>query len=165
MKVHLSHTGEVAAAQTGRAASTSASPKEASASFASVLASQASTTPATTAPGTDVATTTPAPITLKKGEAMTAVNGHSYSEIHGGQRDGLYVNTTNNTRRGQAFVLVHKHGREYHIYGTGKNRVVVALRKPAHANTQTNTTSNTTSNPASNTATGTGGVTPTVSAS
>lgn len=164
MKVHLSQTGEVAAAQSGQAASTSATP-QASASFASVLASQASPAPAATAPGTDVATTAPAPIALKTGETMKAVNGHSYAEIDGGKRDGLYVNTSNNKRRGQAFVLVHKHGREYHIYGTGKNRVVVALRKPAHTGTPTNPTSTTTSTPASNTATGTGGVTPTVSAS
>jgi hypothetical protein len=88
---------------------------------------------------------------------MKAVQGHSYAEISGGKRDGLYVNTTNNKRRGQAFVLVHRNGREYHIYGTGKDRVVVALRKPAKADTQNTAPTNT--------ATGTGGVTPTVSAS
>ena len=88
---------------------------------------------------------------------MSAVNGHSYAEINGGKRDGLYVNTSNNKRRGQAFVLVHKHGREYHIYGTGKNRLVVALRKPEpHETPKTGPT---------NTAAGTGGTTPTVSAS
>ena len=163
MKVHLSHTGEVTAAQPGQAASTLTSAQPASASFASVLAKQASTTTtaATTAPGTDASTATPAAISLNKGEAMKAVNGHSYAEIDGGKRDGLFVNTSNNKRRGQAFVLVHKHGREYHIYGTGKNRVVVALRKPAHADTQTTTTPTTTTN----TASGTGGATPTVSAS
>jgi hypothetical protein len=161
MKVLPSHTGEVAAAQTRQAASTHPSATAASASFASVLAKQSTTAATTTTPGTDVATTTPAAISLNKGEAMKAVNGHSYAEIDGGKRDGLYVNTSNNKRRGQAFVLVHKHGREYHIYGTGKDRVVVALRKPAHADTQTTTPPTTTSN----TASGTGGATPTVSAS
>jgi hypothetical protein len=155
MKVIPSHTGEVTAARTGHAASASAS--KASASFASVLASTSTAAPV---PGTDVAPAAPAAplaISLHKGEAMSAVNGHSYAEINGGKRDGLYVNTSNNKRRGQAFVLVHKHGREYHIYGTGKNRLVVALRKPDASDTQKTASTNT--------AAGTGGTTPTVSAS
>lgn len=161
MKVHPSHTGEVTAARTGHAASASTAEK-ASTSFASVLASTSTAAPV---PGTDVSPTTtaapaaPAAIPLRKGEAMSAVNGHSYAEINGGKRDGLYVNTSNNKRRGQAFVLVHRNGREYHIYGTGKNRLVVALRKPDHADTPKTATT-----PA-NTAAGTGGTTPTVSAS
>ena len=157
MKVIPSHTGEVTAARTGQAASTSSSATAAKASFASVLASSSTAAPV---PGTDVTPTTtaaPSVISLRKGEAMKAVAGHSYAEIDGGKRDGLYVNTSNNKRRGQAFVLVHKHGREYHIYGTGKNRLVVALRKPDHADTQKSASTNT--------AAGTGGVTPTVSAS
>jgi len=163
MKVLPSHTGEVTAARSEQAASTPTATAS-SASFASQLASA-------TAPGTDVTVSTPstpaAPkaISLHKGEAMTAVNGHSYAEIHGGKRDGLYVNTSNNKRRGQAFVLVHKHGREYHIYGTGKNRLVVALRKPEHSDTQKKASADTQATAPSNTAAGTGGVTPTVSAS
>jgi hypothetical protein len=142
MKVHPSQTGEVTAAQTGQAAAQLASAKTGGAHFASLLAS------------TETSTAN-APIKLKPGEAMSAVKGHAYGEISGGKRDGLYVNTSGNSRRGQAFVLVHKHGREYHIYGTGKDRVVVALRKPA----STNTTSTTT------TTGGLGQTTPTVSAS
>jgi hypothetical protein len=149
MKVHPSHTGETTAAHTGHAAT-----KLASTSFASLLAT---TTASPTAPGTDAKTGTASAITLAKGESMKAVQGHAYAEISGGKRDGLYVNTTNNKRRGQAFVLVHRNGREYHIYGTGKDRVVVALRKPAKADGQHTAPANT--------ATGTGGVTPTVSAS
>lgn len=158
MKVLPSHTGEVTAARTGQAASTPSSATAAKASFASVLASTSTAAPV---PGTDVTPTTtaatPPAISLRRGESMTAVAGHSYAEIDGGKRDGLYVNTSNNKRRGQAFVLVHKHGREYHIYGTGKNRLVVALRKPDHADTQKTASTNT--------AAGTGGTTPTVSAS
>jgi hypothetical protein len=149
MKVHPSHTGETTAARTGHAATKLA---PASGSFASLLA-----TTTATAPGTDATTGTVPAITLAKGESMKAVQGHAYAEISGGKRDGLYVNTTNNKRRGQAFVLVHKNGREYHIYGTGKDRVVVALRKPAKADTHHTAPTNT--------ATGTGGVMPTVSAS
>jgi hypothetical protein len=169
MKVLPSHTGEVTAARDGQAAS--ASTAEPTRSFASVLAS--STTPATV-PGTDVsptATTAPATtaapsaINLRKGEAMTAVNGHSYAEIHGGKRDGLYVNTSNNKRRGQAFVLVHRNGREYHIYGHGKNRLVVALRKPEHADAQKKPATDTQTTAAAGTGGATAGTTPTVSAS
>jgi hypothetical protein len=147
MKVNPSHAGEVTAAPSGRAAATAAS-TDSSASFASVLAT-------TTAPGTDTSSTATSAISLRKGEKMSGVSGHAYAEISGGTRDGLYVNTSGNKRRGQAFVLVHKHGREYHIYGTGKDRLVVALRKPDHADAQVSP----------NTVSGTGGTTPTVSAS
>jgi hypothetical protein len=144
MKVHPSHTGEVTAAQPGHAAAQLASAKTSGAHFAGLLASTSETSKADT------------PVKLKTGEAMSAVKGHAYAEISGGKRDGLFVNTSGNARRGQAFVLVHKHGREYHIYGTGKDRVVVALRKPAE---KTDTTSTTT------TTGGLGQTTPTVSAS
>jgi hypothetical protein len=145
MKVHPSHTGETTAAQTGTAASQLASAQTSGAHFASLLASTTETSRAD------------APIKLKHGESMSAVKGHAYAEISGGKRDGLYVNTSGNARRSQAFVLVHKHGREYHIYGTGKDRLVVALRKPAEKTDSTGST---------NTAAGgVGQTTPTVSAS
>jgi len=104
------------------------------ASFKSALA-QASTTTDSTAAGTDVTTTTTAPdgqaaVKLRKGESMTHVEGHAYAEISGGQRDGMFVNTSGNVRNGQTFVLVRKHGKEYHIYGTGKDRLVVGFHMP-----------------------------------
>jgi hypothetical protein len=71
----------------------------------------------------------PEPIKLRKGESMTQVEGRAYAEVTEGKRDGMFVNTTNNVRRGQAFVLVFKNDTEYHIYGTGKDRVVVSLRR------------------------------------
>ena len=37
----------------------------------------------------------------------------------------MYLNTSGNVRDGQAFVLVKRDGREYHIYGTGKDRTIV----------------------------------------
>jgi hypothetical protein len=149
MKVHPSHTGQVDAAH---AAAKQAAPSSSTAtSFAGLLANQ------TTAPGTDATATAPTSTTavaLRSGESMTPVAGHAYAEISGGKRDGLYINTSHNKRHGQAFVLVHKNGREYHIYGHGKDRVVVALRKRDQADS-------TTTAPTA----GTGGVTPTVSAS
>jgi hypothetical protein len=147
MKVHPSHTGDVTAAQ----AATSAAPAKSGTSFAGLLAKES----APTAPGTDAPTTAPAGISLRHGESMSPVAGHAYAEISGGKRDGLFVNTSHNVRHGQAFVLVHKNGREYHIYGHGKDRVVVALRRREPGATQP---------PASSGAAGTGGATPTVSA-
>jgi hypothetical protein len=54
-----------------------------------------------------------------------------------GPRNGVFINTTNNERRGEAFVLVRKHDRDLHIYGTGKDRrVIISWHKdqPAHQN-------------------------------
>jgi hypothetical protein len=144
MKVHPSHTDDlVPAAQAQRPAHTAkATAPRGGTSFAALHASAvaATSTRATKAagvPGTDVATPQPTTVTgtvvkaikLDKGEAMTAVAGHAYGEITAGKRDGMFVNTSQNARRGQAFVRVEKHGVEYHIYGTGKDRLVVALKK------------------------------------
>jgi hypothetical protein len=148
IKVHPSRTDELAPARSPHTARHAA---HAGASFAKVHAaelqrtSKATSSGGATAPGTDVTTPAPgtptapatadrvnAPVKLRKGESMSGVNGHPYAEVHGGARDGMYVNTSSNKRRGQAFVLVHRHGVEYHIYGSGKDRLVVALkpRKP-----------------------------------
>jgi hypothetical protein len=72
-----------------------------------------------------------AEITLRKGEEAVAVEGHAYSEITKGARAGMYINTSGNVRHGQTFQLVHKDGKEYHIYGTGKDRLVVGFHVPS----------------------------------
>ena len=71
-----------------------------------------------------------AEVKLRKGEEAQAVDGHAYSEITKGARAGMYVNTSGNVRHGQTFVLVNKDGKEYHIYGTGKDRLVVGFHMP-----------------------------------
>jgi hypothetical protein len=71
-----------------------------------------------------------AEITLRKGEEAVAVAGHAYSEITKGAREGMYINTSGNVRHGEAFVLVRKNGKEYHIYGSGKDRLVVGFHTP-----------------------------------
>jgi hypothetical protein len=111
------------------------------ASFKSALA-QASTSTDTTAAGTDVSTTTTvtdgqAAVKLRKGETMKHVEGHAYAEITGGQRSGMFINTSGNVRNGETFVLVRKHGKEYHIYGTGKDRLVVGFHMPKSDSTDT----------------------------
>jgi hypothetical protein len=66
--------------------------------------------------------------TPPKGETTAAVPGHTdYRDILSGPRNGMYVNTSGNERNGEAFVLVRRHGVEYHIYGTGKERKVVRV--------------------------------------
>jgi len=36
-------------------------------------------------------------------------------------------------RDGQAFVLVNRDGKEFHVYGTGEDRLVVCLRRKTDA--------------------------------
>ena len=79
------------------------------------------------------------------GETTEAVEGHKYSDILSGPRKGMFVNTGSNKRAGQAFVLVRKNGREYHIYGTGKDRVVIGMKTSAEKKTDTSTTTDTSS--------------------
>lgn len=71
-----------------------------------------------------------------KGETTRQVEQHPYLEVMSGPRNGMFINTTNNERRGQAFVLVKRDDHDLHIYGTGKNRrVIISWHKdqPAHA--------------------------------
>lgn len=150
MHVSSSLTGEIATAQKSAsdAAASASAAKTAShahASFAGLLAG-ATSTPVTSEPAPTVSTggspaadvTTPAAstqdaeaeIALRKGESMTAVAGHAYSEIHGGKRDGMFVNTSHNKRRGEAFSLVTNDGKELHVYGSGKDKLVVRVSQP-----------------------------------
>jgi hypothetical protein len=87
-------------------------------------------------------------------EKTKAVEGHAYSDITAGPRKDLYLNTSGNAREGKTFVLVKKDDREYHIYGTGKNREVFGLKTAAAAaSTDTTPSTTTTSDAASGTTT------------
>jgi hypothetical protein len=68
-----------------------------------------------------------------EGEKTTPVKDHAYADITKGPRNGMYINTSGNKRDGQAFVLVKRDGKEYHIYGSGKDRLVVCLKPKADA--------------------------------
>ena len=68
-----------------------------------------------------------------KGEKSKAVEGHAYADITAGPRNGMYLNTSGNKRDGQAFVLVKRDGKEFHIYGSGKDRLVVCLKRKEDA--------------------------------
>ena len=91
------------------------------------------------------ATSTSAP----KGERTQKVDGHHYMEIVSGPRNGMFINNSGNARDGDAFVIVKRHGREFHIYGSGKDRNVyeVGRERAASGTSQgsgTSTTSGTT---------------------
>jgi hypothetical protein len=69
-----------------------------------------------------------------KPEQTRPVEGHPYTEITSGSRDGMFVNKTSNERSGEAFVLVKRADRDLHIYGSGKDRrVIVSWHKDREA--------------------------------
>jgi hypothetical protein len=115
MKVTPTQNGDVAVAQ---AADVNSADDTKTASFKAALAQ---------------AEDLPTGVKLHQGETAKHVEGHAYYEITSGDREGMFINTSGNVRNGQAFVLVRKHGKEYHIYGTGKDRLVVGFHMPKKA--------------------------------
>ncbi|HEX6024860.1 MAG TPA: hypothetical protein VFZ00_22910 [Solirubrobacter sp.] len=81
----------------------------------------------------------------REGERTEQVPGRAYHDILNGSRSGMYLNTSGNVRDGQAFVLVKRDDREYHIYGSGSKRTVVSVKIPTETPaTETPATSDTT---------------------
>src|SRR3954453_11786828 len=70
---------------------------------------------------------------LKKGEKLSKVDGHEYARIKGGTRDDMCVNLSGNERSGQAFDLIWRDGRQFHVYGGAgaDHKVVEVGHKPA----------------------------------
>jgi hypothetical protein len=102
-------------------------------------------TPTGSAPATDKTSTSDKASTSEKApanEKTKAVAGHAYADIISGPRKDLYINTSGNARDGKTFVLVKKDDREYHIYGTGANREVYAVKNAA-ADTSASTSAST----------------------
>jgi hypothetical protein len=62
-------------------------------------------------------------------ERLQPVAGRAYSKVMSGAREGEYVNTSGNERHGEAFAIEYHHGRRWHVYGAGADRVVVAFAK------------------------------------
>jgi len=81
---------------------------------------------------------------LKKGEKLSKVDGHQFARIKGGERDEMCVNLSGNARSGQAFDLIWRDGRQFHVYGSGKDRSVVEVGHKAASTTGTATTGTTT---------------------
>ena len=134
-----------------RATASLAAPIASAASTASTAA--ATTTPASTpAATTDAAKAdsaksfatlfTEAEKDLKSGEKLTKVDGHEFARIKGGDRDDMCVNLSGNGRSGQAFDLIWRGGRQFHVYGgAGADHVVVEVGRKAAAKTDAAATS------------------------
>jgi hypothetical protein len=73
---------------------------------------------------------------LKSGEKLSKVDGHQFARIKGGSRDDMCVNLSGNARSGQAFDLVWRDGRQFHVYGgKGADHKVVEVGKKADTTT------------------------------
>lgn len=96
-----------------------------------------------------------------KGERTQKVAGHGYVEIVAGPRNGMFINNTGSKRDGEAFLIVKRHGREFHVYGTGDDRKVYEVGRKRET-TDAKDTSGTTGTSGADTtaATGTTGTTP-----
>ena len=68
-----------------------------------------------------------------KGERTQKVPGHNYVEIVSGPRNGMFINNSGNSRDGDAFVIVKREGREFHIYGSGADRAVYEVGRDRSA--------------------------------
>ena len=68
-------------------------------------------------------------------EHTTRVSGHPYSRILNGVDKGMYLNQlAGNPREGAVFKLVERDDRVFHVYGSGKDKLVVEIKaKPKAA--------------------------------
>jgi hypothetical protein len=132
--------------------------RQTGASFAAVQAAAVKDAKDTNDKDKDKATSTDAKSTATpKGERTEKVEGHHYTEIVSGPRNGMFINNSGNSRDGDAFVIVKRHGREFHIYGSGADRNVYEVgRERAASGTSQGSGTSTTSG---TTGTGTAGTT------
>jgi hypothetical protein len=88
------------------------------ASFAGELMRAASTTP-----------TTVKAQSRPDNEQTTKVTGHPYSRVENGADKGRYLNQVDGSpREGAIFRRVERDDRVLHVYGTGKDKVVVEVK-------------------------------------
>jgi lipoprotein-anchoring transpeptidase ErfK/SrfK len=62
-----------------------------------------------------------------KGEKVETVAGHHYAKIVAGPDKDEYLNRTGNARDGEAFRIVQRGGRTFHVYGSDEDRKVFEL--------------------------------------
>jgi hypothetical protein len=114
-----------------------------------VVSSSSETTPPTDS-AADSASSSSGIKGVRSGERTKQVDDRPFHDILNGSRSGMFLNTSGNVRDGKAFVLVTRGDREYHIYGTGKDRTVVSIKAPSEKtstetpDTTTKTTTDTT---------------------
>jgi hypothetical protein len=64
------------------------------------------------------------------GEQTKKVAGHPYSRIINGDDKGQYLNqVAGSPRQGEVFRLVERGDHIFHVYGDGKNKVIIGLDK------------------------------------
>lgn len=128
---------QAASAATGSAATTSSrtAAVQGVKSFASVLAKSANT-------GSSTATTATEPAARPDGEQTKKVAGHPFSKIVNGDDKALYLNQlAGSPRLGKAFKLVERADHVFHVYGTGKDRVIVEVKAKTTPDATATTTS------------------------
>jgi hypothetical protein len=65
-------------------------------------------------------------------EQTTKVAGHPYARVENGRDKGMYLNQlAGSPREGAVFKLVERDSRVFHVYGTGPERVIVEVKRPA----------------------------------
>jgi hypothetical protein len=89
---------------------------------------------------TDTKTSTTTTDKTATAEKTKHVSGRGYADILNGTRSGMYLNTSGNKRDGDAFVLVKRDDREYHIYGTGSDREIFSVKAPSSKTATTDST-------------------------
>ena len=62
-----------------------------------------------------------------KGEKTEKVAGHKYDKIVAGPDKDEYLNRTGNARDGEAFRIVQRGGRTFHVYASGEDHKVFEL--------------------------------------
>lgn len=73
-------------------------------------------------------------VTIPKNERWEMVEGHNFrADILNGRRNGWFVNISGGVRHGQAFHIVEKNDKTFHVYGHGKDRLWVEIRPKADA--------------------------------
>ena len=69
-------------------------------------------------------------------EQTKKIAGHPYSRIENGDDKGRYLNQLQSSPRvGSVFKLVERDDRVFHVYGEGKEKVVVEVKKKDAATT------------------------------
>jgi hypothetical protein len=67
---------------------------------------------------------------IPRNEVWEPVEGHNFrADILNGPRNGWFVNISGGVRHGQAFHIVERNGKTFHVYGTGDDKLWVEIRK------------------------------------
>ena len=127
-------TQAAAAATSGATTASRSAAVQGVKSFASVLAKSANTASSTTAATTEAAA-------RPDGEQTKKVAGHPFARSINGDDKGMYLNQlAGSPRLGKAFKLVERADHVFHIYGTGKDRVIVEVKAKTTPDATTTTT-------------------------